>query len=218
MPFRQGFDHPGGEVLTSDAGVALFVRAVQSLRVRGSVKRHLQPETTPAGIRQGFKIGEAAGVERAGRGMFGRLRAAAVRRRADGRCRGRSCRGRRRRRNSSSPLTTGIVWRAGQVSDTPSESGRLRVLVQVNQDLLHAIGRRCAEQKIATVDPDATAIGSFKREAKPAFEEVNGISRFWRCGRRLSWRWGTSSRAATCRRLWSGCWRRGGSSLRCLGA
>lgn len=50
----------------------------------------------------------------------------------------------------------------------------MRALAQVNQDLVQAIGRRYAEQKIATVDLDATVIESFRREAKPTYEGGKG--------------------------------------------
>jgi hypothetical protein len=62
----------------------------------------------------------------------------------------------------------------GQVSYIPSESEALRGLAQVNQDVAQAIGRRCAEQKIATIDVDATVIESWKREAKPVYQGGTG--------------------------------------------
>jgi hypothetical protein len=36
----------------------------------------------------------------------------------------------------------------------------------VNQDVVRELGRRCAEQKIVTLDVDATVIESWKREAR----------------------------------------------------
>jgi len=62
----------------------------------------------------------------------------------------------------------------GQVSRIPSESEPLRGLAQVNQDVVQAIGRRCAEHKIATIDVDATVIESWKREAKPVYQGGTG--------------------------------------------
>jgi hypothetical protein len=62
----------------------------------------------------------------------------------------------------------------GQVSYIPSESEPLRALAQVNQELVQTIGRRCADQKIATVDLDATVIESWKREAKPTYQGGTG--------------------------------------------
>ena len=55
----------------------------------------------------------------------------------------------------------------GQVSYIPRESAPLRALAQVNQDLSASVGAALrSEQKIATVDVDATVIESWKREAK----------------------------------------------------
>ncbi len=62
----------------------------------------------------------------------------------------------------------------GQVSYIPSESEPLRALAQVNQELVQTVARRCADQKIATVDLDATVIESWKREAKPTYEGCTG--------------------------------------------
>jgi hypothetical protein len=62
----------------------------------------------------------------------------------------------------------------GQVSYIPSESEPLRALAQVNRELVQTIGRRCADQKIATVDLDATVIESWKREAKPTYQGGTG--------------------------------------------
>jgi hypothetical protein len=61
-----------------------------------------------------------------------------------------------------------------QVSYIPEESVPLRALAQVNQDLVRELGRRCAEQKIATIDLDATIIESWKRQAKVTYEGSSG--------------------------------------------
>jgi hypothetical protein len=44
----------------------------------------------------------------------------------------------------------------------------------VNQELVQEIGRRCAEQKIATIDLDATVIESWKREAQATYQGGKG--------------------------------------------
>jgi hypothetical protein len=62
----------------------------------------------------------------------------------------------------------------GQVSYIPSESEPLRGLAQVNQDLVRAVAGRSGEQKIATVDVDATVIESWKREAKATYQGSSG--------------------------------------------
>jgi hypothetical protein len=63
---------------------------------------------------------------------------------------------------------------AGQVSYIPDESASLRSLAQVNQELVQEIGRRCADQKIATIDLDATVIESWKKQAQPTYQGGKG--------------------------------------------
>jgi len=62
----------------------------------------------------------------------------------------------------------------GRVAYIPEESTALQGLAQVNQDLVQELWRRCPEQKIATIDMDATIIESWKREAKAHYEGGTG--------------------------------------------
>jgi len=62
----------------------------------------------------------------------------------------------------------------GEVSYIPEESAPLRGLAQVNKETVQEVGRRCADQKIATVDLDGTIIESAKREAKVTYEGSRG--------------------------------------------
>ena len=62
----------------------------------------------------------------------------------------------------------------GQVSYIAEESAALRALAQVNQEMVQAIGARCPDQRLATVDLDATIIESHKREAQPTYQNVTG--------------------------------------------
>src|SRR5665811_1230566 len=62
----------------------------------------------------------------------------------------------------------------GQVAYIPGENEALQGLAQVNRDLIQVLGERCPDQKIATVDQDATIIESRKREAKPTYEGERG--------------------------------------------
>lgn len=62
----------------------------------------------------------------------------------------------------------------GQASWIPGENAALRGLAQVNCDAIGILGRRCAEQKIATVDLDSTIIESWKREAQRTYEGSTG--------------------------------------------
>ena len=52
-----------------------------------------------------------------------------------------------------------------QIAFIPEESDGLAGLGQVNQELVQELGRRCPEQRIATVDQDATIIESHKQQA-----------------------------------------------------
>lgn len=63
---------------------------------------------------------------------------------------------------------------APRVSYIPKERAALRGLAQVNQDLVKELGRRCPQEKIATLDVDSTIIESWKREAKPTYEGTTG--------------------------------------------
>jgi hypothetical protein len=47
-------------------------------------------------------------------------------------------------------------------------------LAQVNQDLVQELGRRCADQKIATIDLDGTIIESWKKQARKTYEGTSG--------------------------------------------
>ena len=64
--------------------------------------------------------------------------------------------------------------RLGQVSYIPEENLPLQGLGQVNMEVVQELGRRCADQKIATIDLDSTIIESWKREAKPTYEGSTG--------------------------------------------
>ena len=61
-----------------------------------------------------------------------------------------------------------------EASGVPEENARLRGLGQVNVEVLKELGRRCPDQKIATIDLDATVIESWKREAQPTYQGGTG--------------------------------------------
>ena len=62
----------------------------------------------------------------------------------------------------------------GEASWIPGENSALKGLARVNCDTLGIIGRRCPDQKIATVDLDSTLIESWKREAHSSYEGYTG--------------------------------------------
>ena len=61
-----------------------------------------------------------------------------------------------------------------QIAYIPEENQALEGLGRVNRDLVQRFGERCADQKIATVDQDATIIESHKREALYTYEGSRG--------------------------------------------
>jgi Transposase DDE domain group 1 len=62
----------------------------------------------------------------------------------------------------------------GDLSVIPEESVPLRGLAETNREFIAEFGRRCADQRIATVDLDATIIESHKREALKTYEGERG--------------------------------------------
>ena len=62
----------------------------------------------------------------------------------------------------------------GQIAFIPAETAPLEGLSRVNDDLLREIGRRMPDQRIATVDQDATIQESRKKAALPHYEGGRG--------------------------------------------
>ena len=71
-----------------------------------------------------------------------------------------------------------------QIAYIPEENAPLTGLGRVNRALVQELGRRCPDQRIATVDQDATIIESRNRLALRTYEGERGTSRCWRFGRR----------------------------------
>lgn len=61
-----------------------------------------------------------------------------------------------------------------EIAYIPEETEALQGLGAVNRDLVGRLGQRCPEQKIATVDQDATIIESRKQEALRTYEGERG--------------------------------------------
>jgi len=171
---------PAPETLTSWGGVPLLVRAFRSLGLPGSVQRNVRIKQRERGydeatLVESFVVLNAVGGECLD--DFGRLR-------EDG--------GLAEMLGHEIPSPEaarkflyefheeGKIVEArqqlplGQVAYIPGENAALRGLGEVNRDLLAEMGRRCGEQKIATVDQDATIIESHKREALLSYEGKRG--------------------------------------------
>ena len=179
LPFEYDWE-PAEEVLTAYAGVPLFVRTMRSLAVPGSVRQHLWIKQRERGLDEAslvesFLVLNALGGECLD--DFQRLREDVGLAEMVG-------------HEMPTPKVARTFLYAfhdeerieaaqqelsvGQVSYIPTESAPLRALAQVNQDLVQAVGQRCADQKIATVDLDSTVIESWKREAKLTYEGDRG--------------------------------------------
>lgn len=181
MEFLYEIDpEPAPETLTSWGGVPLLVRAFRSLGLPGSVQRNVRIKQRASGydeatLVESFVVLNAVGGECLD--DFGRLREdgglaemlgheipspeAARKFLYEFHDEGKIVEARRQL-----PL--------GQVAYIPGENAALAGLGEVNRDLLQEMGRRCAEQKIATVDQDATIIESHKREALRSYEGERG--------------------------------------------
>ena len=57
-----------------------------------------------------------------------------------------------------------------QIAFIPKEADALAGLGEVNRELVRELGSRCPEQRIATVDQDATIIESHKQQALSTYE------------------------------------------------
>jgi hypothetical protein len=179
LPFEYDWE-PAEEVLTAYAGVPLFVRAIRSFDVPGSVKRHLHLKQRQRGFDEATYVESLLVLNALGGDCledFDRLREDA----GLGEMLGHELPSPEAARkflyafhDEERIEQAQAELPVGQVSYIPSESEALRALAQVNQELAQTIGRRCAEQKIATVDLDATVIESWKREAKPTYEGCTG--------------------------------------------
>ena len=179
MPFEYDWE-PAEEVLTAYAGVPLFVRAIRSFDVPGSVKRHLHLKQRQRGFDEATYMESFLVVNVLGGDClkdFARLREEA----GLGQLLGYELPSPEAARkflyafhDEERIEQAQAELPVGQVNYIPSESEPLRALAQVNQELVQTVGRRCAEEKIATVDLDATVIESWKREARPTYEGCTG--------------------------------------------
>jgi hypothetical protein len=171
---------PLEECVTANAGIPLFLHAARSLVVPGRVEQHLQIRQRQrgldeAGYVESFLVLNALGGECLK--DFERLREDEGLSEMLG------------HEVPSSEAARKFLYQfhdetklddaqkelpVGQVSYIAEESAPLRALAQVNQEMLQEVGRRCPDQKIATVDLDSTIIESYKREAQPTYQGGSG--------------------------------------------
>jgi hypothetical protein len=173
-------EQPTEECLTALGGLPLFVRTVRSLDVPGSVKRNLTLKQRDRGFDEAtyiesFLVLNAAGGDcledfdclREDHGLAAMLGHAVPSPEA----------ARKFLYQFHDPEKIEQAQRdlpVGEVSYVPEDSRALRGLAQVNQDVVRELARRCAAERIATIDMDATVIESWKREAKATYEGGSG--------------------------------------------
>jgi hypothetical protein len=171
---------PLEESLTAYAGIPLFVQAMRSLKVAASVKQHLALKQRQRGYDEATYVESFLVLNALGGDCledFERLREDAGLQQMLGHEVPSPEAARKflyqfhdeqeiERAQSELPV--------GQVSYIPAESTALRGLAQVNRDVVREVGNRCPDQRIATVDLDATVIESFKREAQRTYEGSTG--------------------------------------------
>ena len=162
---------PLEECVTALGGVPLLVRAVRSLDVPGSVQRHLQVKQRERGFDEATYIESFLVLNAVGGDCledFDPLREDAGLAEMLGHEMPNAAAARKFLYEFHDPEKLERAQQelaSGRVSYIPEESGQLRDLAQVNEDVIQELGRRCPEQKIATLDLDATVIESWKREA-----------------------------------------------------
>jgi hypothetical protein len=171
---------PLEECLTAYAGIPLFVQAMRSLNLGPNVKQHVQLKQRQRGFDEATYVESFLVLNALGGDCledFDRLREDAGLKEMLG------------HELPSPEAARKFLYQfhdeqeieraqaelpVGQVSYIPAESAALRALAQVNGDLVREIGRRCPDQRIATIDLDGTVIESFKREARKTYEGTTG--------------------------------------------
>jgi len=171
---------PLAECVTALGGIPLLVRAARSLDVPGSVGRHLRLKERERGFDEATYVESFLVLNAVGGDCledFDQLREDAGLAEMLGHGIPSAEAARKflyqfHEEEKIEQAQQGLT--AERVSYIPEESAALQDLAQVNQDVVRELGRRCPEQKIATLDVDATVIESWKREAKLTYEGCTG--------------------------------------------
>jgi hypothetical protein len=171
---------PLDECVTALGGVPLLLRAIRSLNVPGSVKRNLEVKQRDRGYDEASYVESFLVLNAVGGDCledFDQLREDAGLAEMMGHEVPSTAAARKFLYQFHDAEKLEQAQRelpVGRVAYIPDESEPLRGLAQVNQDVVQELGRRCPDQKIATIDLDATIIESWKREAKTHYEGGTG--------------------------------------------
>lgn len=173
-------EQPLAETITAWGGVPLLARAARSLNVPGSVERHLHIKQRDRGFDEATYIESFVVLNGVGGdcledldllredGGLAELLGHGIPSAEAGRKFLNQFHDTARQEEAQQQLAL------DRVAYIPGESEPLQGLAAVNRDVIQELGRRCATEKIATVDLDATIIESWKREAKPTYEGTTG--------------------------------------------
>jgi len=179
LPFQLE-PEPATETLTSYGGVPLVIQAFRSLGLPQAVERHVQIKQRERGYDEAtfvesFVILNAVGGECLE--DFDQLRADA----GLSELVGHALPSPEAARNFLYAFHEDVKIEEAQLrlkaeekAYIPEETVALQGLAAVNRTAIAEVGRRCGDQKIATVDQDATIIESRKREAKATYEGERG--------------------------------------------
>ena len=173
-------NEPLEETLTAWGGVPLVVQAFRSLGVPSSVRQHVHIKQRERGydeatMVESFVVLNAVGGECLD--DFQHLRDDAGLKEMLGHeiPSPESARQFLNRFHSEEKLAQARDGRAPeQIAFIPEEADALSGLGAVNRELVGELGRRCPDQRIATVDQDATIIESHKRQALRTYEGERG--------------------------------------------
>jgi len=173
-------DEPLEETLTAWGGVPLVVQAFRSLGVPASVRQHVHIKQRERGydeatMVESFVVLNALGGDRVD--DFAHLREDAGLKEMLGHevPSPEAARQFLKQFHSEEKLEQARDGRKlEQIAFIPEEVDALAGLGEVNRELVRELGRRCPEQRIATVDQDATIIESHKQQALRTYEGERG--------------------------------------------
>lgn len=171
---------PAQDLITGFAGLTLVMEAFRGLRLGQSANRHLQIKERQRGFDEGTYVESFVLLNAAGGDCledFEQLRQDRALEQLIGHALPSAEAARKFLYAFHDP---GKIAEAQQrltpeaTSYIPEESESLRALARVNVDLVRELGRRCADQRIATIDLDGTIIESHKQEALPTYQGNRG--------------------------------------------
>jgi len=179
LPFQLE-PEPAPEVLTGYGGIPMVVQTLRSMRMPQSIQQHVRIKERQRGYDESTFVESFIVLNAAGGDCledFGRLREDSGLAELLGHVMPSAEAARKflyEFHDEAKIEASKQQLRLGDISVIPEETAALRGLAKVNHDFVEEFGRRCPDQKIATVDQDATIVESHKREALRTYEGERG--------------------------------------------